>query len=135
MRFIKHTEVGKRFLPRVSMSQDGLISFSDAATKKYNINEFQFVVLYYDPEARHVGIELINDEKAEGAIKLRLRETGAYAAGKSFVGKFEISLTATTTYDLNKDEETGFLFFDMNKGSARRAGSSNDQDAEPEEEE
>ncbi|MBV9851928.1 MAG: hypothetical protein JO250_19865 [Armatimonadetes bacterium] len=137
MRFIKHTEVGKRFLPRVSMSKDGLISFSDAATKRYSLDKYQFIVLYYDPQARHVGIEPVNDENAEGAIKLRQRDTGAYAAGKSFVGKFDIVLSATNTFDLNKDEETGFLYFDLNRGTPRNTGGSDTagNDAESAEEE
>lgn len=130
MPFIKHTEVGKRFLPRVSMSQDGLISFSDAATRKFALDQHKFIVLYYDPDIRRVGIELIDDEQAAGAIKLRLRETGAYAGGKSFVGRFEITLRATTTYDLTKDEESGFLVFDLDKGLERRGGSNDQENAE-----
>lgn len=112
------------------MSQDGLISFSDAATKKYGLDQFSFIVLYFDPEAQQVGIEGTNDENAEGAIKLRQRNTGAYAAGKSFIGRFDINLAATTMYDLTKDEETGFFIFDLNKGSLRRTGNSEQDDVD-----
>jgi hypothetical protein len=132
MSFIKHTEVGKRFLPRVSMSQGGLISFSDAATKRFGLDRHGFVVLYYDPDTKRVGIELTNEEKAAGAIKIRLRSTGAYVAGKSFVGKFDIKLSGTTAYDVEIDEESQLLVFDLNKGAVRL--SSNSESVEDEEE-
>ena len=112
------------------MSQDGLISFSDAATKKYGLDKYSFIVLYFDPDARQVGVEVTNDEKAEGAIKLVQRNTGAYAAGKSFVGKFDINLPATTMYDLTKDEETGFFIFDLSKGTSRRSGNIDQENVE-----
>lgn len=116
---VKHTGVGKSFATKVSLSPSGLISISDAAVKKYEVDKAEYAVLYYEPQEKLVVIQLTN-ARAEGTIKIRQRLTGAYIAGASFVGNFEITLDATTTYDLQADQATGFLYFDLNKAKARR---------------
>jgi len=132
-RLVKHTGTGKSFAPKVSLSSGGLISISDAATKKYGVDTFDYAILYYDPEASLVVIQLTN-EKEPGTMKIRHRITGAYIAAASFIGNFEIKISATTMYDLLRDTESGLLYFDMNNGTARKpprktAKSQNEEEA------
>lgn len=119
-KLVKHTAVGKSFAPKVSLSSGGLVSISDAATRKYNIDKYEYAILYYEPEENLVVIQLTSD-KEQGTMKIRHRPTGAYIAAASFIGNFEISLDATTIYDLQLDKDSGYLFFDLNKGTARKS--------------
>ncbi|MBV9868019.1 MAG: hypothetical protein JO316_21900 [Abitibacteriaceae bacterium] len=119
MPFIKYTETGRSFAPKVSINRTGLISFSDGARKRFNLDAYQFCVLYYEPETYRIGIELTNDGKAEGIKRLRLRSTGADIAAKSFVDFFALPLKGTTICDLSKDEDSGLLTFDLSRGKVR----------------
>ena len=119
-RLVKHTGTGKSFAPKVSLSTGGLISISEAATKKYSVEAYEYAILYYDPESNLVVIQLTGEKEA-GTIKIRQRTTGAYIAAASFLGNFEIKLGATTVYDLQRDVDSGFLYFDLNIGTARKA--------------
>ena len=119
-RLVKHTAVGKSFTPKISMSPSGLISISDAATKKYDVEKYEYAILYYEPQDKFVVIQLTN-EKELGTIKIRQRTTGAYIAAASFMGNFEICLDATTIYDLQRDTESGLLYFDLKNGTARKS--------------
>jgi len=128
MRLIKFVDVGKSFLPRISLSPTGLLSISDAARKKYSFDDYQYVVLYSAPDENYVVLELTN-EVGEGAIQIRKRPTGAYLAAGSFVGKFEISVDVTTIYDLRPlqekpegMEDSILLYFELSKGTGRRSG-------------
>lgn len=126
-RLVKHTELGKSFAPKVSISPNGMISLSDAVTRKYDVGAYQYAVLYYDPQEQLVVIQLTND-KEEGTIKLRKRTTGAYIAGASFLGNFDIKLGATTIYDLQQDKESGFLFLDLKTGKQRKPAKPNGEE-------
>lgn len=119
MAFIKYTESARSFAAKASISKAGMLSFTDGARKRFHMDEFKFCVLYYDPEARRVGVELTNDENTEGARRLRHRDTGSDVAAKSFTQYFEIDVEVTTTYPATKDQETGMVVIDLSEGKAR----------------
>jgi hypothetical protein len=120
MAFVKFTETGKSFSARSSISPKGMISLNDGARRKFCLEKFSFAVLYYDSEKSMVGIELTNNENAEGAIKIRLRTTGADIAAKSFVDFFEISPTVTTMYSIKNGEQDNWIVVDLNSGKERK---------------
>ena len=119
MPFIKYTEKGRSYAARTSISKTGMLSFSDGACKRFKMGDYKFVVLYYDPDTQRVGVELTNDEQAEGVKKLRHRATGADVAAKSFVDFFNIGVRATTTYEVGKDDESGLVVVDLQTGKQR----------------
>lgn len=122
MAFVKFTETGKSFAARASISPRGMISLNDGARRKFSLDSFNFAVLYYDAEKKLVGIELTNNENTEGAIKIRLRTTGADLAAKSFIDFFEISPTVTTMYSVTGGEQENWILIDLNSGKERKTG-------------
>lgn len=121
MPWQQHTEVGKSFLAKVSLSPRGQISLSDGAVKKFGLIQYRYVSLWFNDDTDEVGIQLLG-EKGQASVKIVHRTTGAYIAAASFMGKFGIKLAATTIYDLEQDAENGMLVFDLNKGKARGPG-------------
>ncbi len=75
MAFIKFTEHGRSFAPRASISRTGTLSFSYGARNRH-LADYKFCVLYYDPDTRRIGIELTNDDNAEGHAKSGLGQRG-----------------------------------------------------------
>ena len=123
MAFIKFTESGRSFAAKASISKTGMLSFSHGARTRFNMDERRICVLWFDPETRRVGIEFTTDTGVEGALTVRLRNTGADVAAKSFVEYFDIAVKETTTYPVEKDEDTGFATIDLPAGKVRGKGS------------
>ncbi len=119
MPFVRFTQSGRISTPRVSLSRIGMLTFNHASRIKYKLQDYNHVVLYYDDERRRIGIELTNNTGADGATRLRVRSTGADVSAKSFMSFFAIQLNATTSYPLCRDEETGYLVFDLEEGRER----------------
>ena len=119
MAFIKYTAKGRSHAPRATIAQSGRLSFSDGTRKRYDLDSYTHCVLYYDPDTRRVAVELTGDSSAEGAITLRHRPTGADVSAKSFIDYFDMGVSETTTYDVVRDPETGWLVIDLNRGRRR----------------
>lgn len=122
MAFVRFTEAGRSFSPKATVSSYGMIGFNDGARKRFRLDEYKSAVLYYDADNRRIGVELTNDEHAQGARKIRFRVTGADIAAKSFVDFFGIAVPETTVYPLAKDQDSGFLVIDLAQGIARGKG-------------
>ena len=120
MAFIKFTEHGRSYSAKASISKNGMLSFSDGARKRFDMDNRDMCVLYFDPETRRIGIEFTADENAEAVRKVRLRNTGADVAAKSFVEFFDIGVRETTLFPIESDEETGFAVIDLGSGKIRR---------------
>lgn len=121
MAFLKYTETGRSHVAKATLAQSGRLSFSDGARKRFGMDEYTHCVLYYDPETQRVGIEMINDEKAEGAIRLRHRATGSDVSAKSFADFFSIGPAVTTSYTVTRDASNGWLVIDLREGRARKS--------------
>lgn len=121
MAFIKFTETGRSFSLRTSINPKGSISLNYGARRKFSLEKFSFAVLYYDEEKGMIGIELTNDENAEGAIKIKLRKTGADIAAKSFVDFFQITPMVTTVYSIKNGERDNWIIVDLNSGRLRKS--------------
>ena len=119
MPFIKYTERGRSYAPKASISRSGMLSFSEGARRRFDMDKYSHCVLYYDPEDRKVGLQLTNDADAEGARKLRLRTTGADVAAKSCVDYFDLMIGGTTSYSVDLDVSTGYVTIDLNTGKSR----------------
>jgi hypothetical protein len=102
-----------------------MIGLNDGARRRFQLDDYQYCILYFDPESKRVGIELTNDKDVEGAQKIRFRKTGSDVAGRSFLSFFGIEGLETATYPLSKDEGTGYLIIDMTKGRVRSSSSKN----------
>ena len=119
MAFIKYTEIGRSYAAKASISKSGMLSLSNGARKRFNLDQHKFCVLYYDPDTRRVGIELIDDENADGARKIRLRSTGADIAVKSFIDFFDLGIRETMLYTVERDDGSGLLTIELGAGKKR----------------
>lgn len=128
MAFVKFTETGKSFAARVSISPRGMLSFNDAARRKFEMDKYAFCVLYYDKDRGLIGVEFINDENAEGAIKLRIRNTGADVAAKSFTDCFEIAPSSTSMYEISKGEQDNWVLIDLKTARERKSKQDGEDD-------
>ena len=104
------------------------MSFSNGARKRFKMDEYGWCSLYYDSENRIVGVELLSDNESEEAIRLRIRSTGADISASSFLSFFNIEVKDTMMYEISKDEENGWLVFDLKLGKKRNTTIKEDRD-------
>lgn len=122
MAFVKFTEVGKSFMARVSISPRGMLNMTDGARRKYEVDKYDHCVLYYDAEEQVIGMEMTQDEHAEGAIKIRKRETGADLGIKSFLDYFDIVPAKTSMYEIEQGQAPNWINIKLKTARERKEG-------------
>lgn len=108
--FQRFTDTDSSFSAKVTIRKTGQLGFNLGAINLYSIRAYDYCVLYFDLEDRVVGIELTND-KCEGAVEIKKNEANTYVRAKNFCDRFQIHYTESHSHGLEKDHESGFLFF------------------------
>lgn len=119
MAFVKFTNHGKSFEPKVSINPRGMIGFSQGSVRRFTMSDYSFCVFYYDEDEKKIGIELVNDEAAEGAVRLRNRVIGSDVAAKSFLSYYNILPETTSMYELSVGNESNWLIIDLKTARER----------------
>lgn len=133
MSFEKFTKTGRGFRPKISIWSRGQIGFNQGAMRWLNVESFGYVIFYYDADTKRVGFELTNDEHAEGANKIKVRQTGASVGAKAYLDYYRIDYRKTRSYDVELDKASNLYVVDLTK--AEDAGDTEDAEVEGEEEE
>ncbi len=107
---------GKGFAPKASIRQHGQIGLNQGAINRYDIKDGQYALLGYDKEKRMVVIKVIGERgDAKGAKKILVRTAGNAVSGsisaKGFLDYFQIPYAESTSFPLERDKQSDFLFF------------------------
>ncbi|MDQ7838502.1 MAG: hypothetical protein RDU59_08420 [Thermodesulfobacteriota bacterium] len=115
MPFERFTEIRKRIdTPKAAIWSRGQIAFNQSAVEEYNINNYKYVVLFYDIDTTRVGFVFTNDEKSKGAMKLVIRKAaGASFSARAFLKNYKIDFKETQRYDLTYDEQSKLHVIDL----------------------
>ena len=116
MAFIRFTDTSARVGdPQVSIWSRGQIGFNQGAMQEFNIRDFQYVVLYFEPESQRIGFELTNDKDEKGVIKFVFRDnSGASISAIPFLRANRINYKeGTKKYDVEMDTEGKLLIVDL----------------------
>jgi len=92
MSFQKFEAVGAKLSCTISLTQSGGFGFSSGMYKKYNIPEFNFVTLFFDPDENKVGFQFSKERIGRSSfsiIQSDQRKSGSVVA-KSFLKTFDI---------------------------------------------
>ncbi len=113
MSFERFTKAGKTFQPKVSIRKGGQMGFNNGSRRKFKLDDYEYVILYFDKENSKVGIQLTNDDNENGIIKLYKRELDVAVSAKSFLDYYEISCDKTVVYDPQWVEEQKMIILDL----------------------
>ncbi len=119
MPFERFTDVGRVFRPRASIRSNGQIGFNHGSVKRFDLQKFTHIVLFYDKDEKKVGIKLTNDKSEPGASTLITRSGNGTVSARSFLEFYHLLPKDTTQYDIEWNEENKLLVVDMGKGSQR----------------
>lgn len=97
--FEKFTQQGRSFKPKISIRKRGQIGFNNGSINKFNLKEFDFVVLYMNKVENKIALKFTNNPKEEGVIKLVKRKNNYFVSGKSFLDFYSITYDETISMD------------------------------------
>lgn len=113
MAFERFTKIGRGYRPKVSIWSRGQIGFNQGAVERFGLQEYKYVIFFYDKENGKIGFKFTNDEKEEGISKISIRKTGATVSSKSFLEYYRIDHSKTKRYDINFDETDSLYIIDL----------------------
>lgn len=116
MAFEKFTQTGRGFKPKVSIWKRGQVGFNQGAIRVLDVARNGYIIFYYDPDTKRIGMEVTNDSKAEGANKIKVRTTGASVGAKAFLDYYQIDYEKTKSYELLSDEGSNLYVVDLTQG-------------------
>ena len=98
--------------PRCSIRKNGQIALNSAMIKQFEIDENSYAHLFYDAEAKQIGIK-IDEEKSKGARKLTIINDMAVISGMGFMKKFAIE-PVTKARKFEPDFIDGMIILNLN---------------------
>jgi hypothetical protein len=119
MAFERFTEVGRIFRPRASIRSNGQLGFNHGCVKRFDMDKFSHVVLFFDPETARIGIKLTNEKDELGACTLITHAGSGTVSARGFLECYSLALKKTTQFDIERDKETGYLVMEVGKRAER----------------
>ena len=100
----------------VSIWKQAQLGFNSAAINEYKLREHKFAVLFYDEDAKTVGIMLTNDKNEGGALKIISRGHGSLSvSAKSFLNFYKIDYSETRSFPSYLDKENNLIVFKLDE--------------------
>jgi len=109
MAFERFTDVGRVFRPRASLRSNGQLGFNHGCVKRFEMQKFSHVVLFYDADTKRIGVKLTNDKDEAGASTLITRNGNGTVSAGAFLEYYSLRPEKTTQYDIKRDESAGLL--------------------------
>ena len=83
--FVKHTDVGKRFEERITITRSNHIGFPTQFYKDNDVDKYKYAVLFYDKSSNAIGVKFTNEQEL-GAITIARHNKGygGYISANSF---------------------------------------------------
>ena len=104
MAFERFTKTKSRgYRPKVSIWSRGQIGFNQGFISRYNVEDYKFIVLFYDKEDKKIGFRFTKEDE-EGCIKFSIKKTGMVVSARAFLDYYNIDYSETRKYDVSYDE-------------------------------
>jgi len=105
MSFRKFVETARSYRAKCSLRENGSIGLNGGAVSKFNLDKYDYAVLFFDKDRKLIGIQPTRNENEEGAHKLNRGKTGAWISARRFLDYNEIVPTETKRFDATWDEQ------------------------------
>lgn len=99
----------KSFIPKIVVWDKGQIAFNVAAVKQYEIDKYKYAILFYNKENNQIGIQLTNNEKEKGIIRLGKRTGGISFCGKNFLRSIGCLEKRKYNFQVDPQQENFFI--------------------------
>ena len=111
--FEKFTQHGRGFKPKISIRKRGQIGFNNGAIKRFQIDKYEYVVLYYNKDTNKMAFNFTNSENDDGAIKIIKKKNNYFISGKSFFDYYDIPYGESQSFDVEWNPENLLAIIDI----------------------
>jgi hypothetical protein len=113
MPFERFTDVGRVFRPRASIRSNGQLGFNHGSIKRFEMDKFAYVVLFYDADTKRIGVQLTNNKDEPGASSLVVRSGNGAVSAKAFLEYYQLMPNKTKQYNIEKDKGSEMLIISL----------------------
>jgi hypothetical protein len=125
--FKKYVFRGRSSAPKVTIRKCGQMSFNSGAVQKYDLYTYEFVILYISNDKGRIAIELTNNEKESGLIKIQKRPGSFAFSARNFLSLNDIDWSATVNYDFKWIPKDRLAIFKITAPGGNDAKEKNDR--------
>ena len=98
--FKKFIHKGRSTNPKAVIRKNGQMGFNSGAIGKYDLDLFEFVILYISTNKKdRVAIKFTNNDKESGLVKIQKRAGSFAFSAITFLNFNDIDYSETTNYD------------------------------------
>lgn len=117
-RFTRVTRSGK---PLCIIRKCGQICFNAGAVAKYDLDIYDYAVLYISDDRRRFAVQFVLNEKEEGAKRVQKRKGCWAISAIPFMRLFEIDFSKTTNYEIKwiDKERTAVMHLNSDGGEEK----------------
>ena len=102
--------------PQISVMTRGQMGINKGALVKYELDRYNYVVLFYARDTKTVGMKFTTGKEEPGAIKLSKREDAGFTiSALSFFRTYKIVHSKLMRYDFEYNEEHGLYTFQVDQ--------------------
>ncbi len=105
MAFERFVRTFRSSASKVSISSRGQISFNTVSTGKFNLERFDYAVVFYDEATRRIGIHFTSDAAEKGAKIITKRPNGLSIYARAFLRYYDLIPEENETYDVSYAKE------------------------------
>jgi hypothetical protein len=105
MAFEKFTETARSYRAKASIRSNGTVGLNGGAVNKFDLDQYDWAVLFFDKEHNLIGIKPTKNEKDEGTHKINKGKTGAWIAARRFLDYYEVGTAKTKRFDATWDDK------------------------------
>ena len=100
-------------IPQVTIRPSGLISFDAMAVTNYDMRDVPYLVLFFDPKRKVIGVANTSDSAVPGAIPVSHRRRSMSIKSPEFFASYGLILDLPQRFNITFDELEGMLTIDV----------------------
>lgn len=97
--FKKYIYRGRAGTPKASIRKNGQVAFNSAAIAKYDLDCYEYAVLYISDRKDRIAVQFTNSEKDSGIIKIQKRPGNFAISARNFLSLNDISWKETENFN------------------------------------
>jgi len=109
--FKRYEHKGRSFTPKVTIRKNGVLAFNSGAVHKYDLDVYEYAILYISNDWKRVAVEFTNDAKKGGLLGIQKRPGNFQISARTFFGLYEIDWSENRNFDFTWDKEKKIATF------------------------
>lgn len=106
--------------PRATIRPSGLISFDAASVEAFGLDSASYAILYFDKNRKLVGVEITNNKRDDGALRLSKRRKSVSLKAPQFFDLYGLTFEEAQRFDVGHDPSSNMLTISLKNVKRRR---------------